>query len=95
MNNYIGSSFDDFLEGEGALEASTEVAVKRVIAWKIEEARKKANLSKKRLAKKMDVSDTALLRLLDPNNTSITLKTMTKAAQALGMRVEINFVEAN
>ena len=93
MNKHIGSSVDDFLEDEGMLEESAEIAVKRVLAWKIEQARKEKNFSKKKLAKVMKVSDTQLLRLLDPENTSVTLHTMTRAASALGMRVEIDLVE--
>lgn len=93
MNKHMGSSFDDFLEEEGILEESAEIAAKRVLAWKIEQARKQKKLSKKKLAQAMKVSDAQLLRLLDPNNTSVTLHTMTRAASALGMRVEIDLVE--
>jgi len=35
-NKHIGSDFDDFLAEQGELEAATTIAVKRVIAWKIE-----------------------------------------------------------
>jgi len=34
---HIGSSFDDFLAEEAILEEATTVAVKRVIAWQIEQ----------------------------------------------------------
>ena len=33
----VGSNFDDFLAEEGMLEEVTVVAVKRVIAWQIEQ----------------------------------------------------------
>ncbi len=95
MNKHIGSSFDDFLEEEGIREKTAEIAAKRVLAWKLDQARKRQNLSKKKLAKRMKVSDTQLLRLLDPDNTGVTLQTMTKAATALGMRVEIDLIEDN
>ena len=36
-NKNIGSDFDDFLTNEGMLEEVTAVAVKRVIAWQIEQ----------------------------------------------------------
>jgi antitoxin HicB len=36
-NKNIGSDFDDFLADEGMLEAVSAVAVKRVIAWQIEQ----------------------------------------------------------
>ena len=37
-NPHRGSSFEDFLQEEGTLEASTTTAVKRVLAWQIAEA---------------------------------------------------------
>ena len=33
----IGSDFDDFLSEQGMLEEATALAVKRVIAWQIEQ----------------------------------------------------------
>jgi antitoxin HicB len=36
-NQNIGSNFDDFLKEDGMLEEVTAVAVKRVIAWQIEQ----------------------------------------------------------
>lgn len=33
----IGSSFDDFLQEEATLDEATAVAVKRVIAWQIDQ----------------------------------------------------------
>ena len=95
MNKHIGSSFDDFLEEEGIREKTAEISAKRVLAWKLDQARKRQKLSKKKLAQRMKVSDTQLFRLLDPDNTGVTLQTMTKAATALGMRVEIDLIEDN
>ena len=37
-NKHIGSDFDAFLAEQGELEEATAVAVKRVIAWQIEQA---------------------------------------------------------
>lgn len=36
-NPRIGSSFDDFLEEEGMLDEINTIAIKRVIAWQIEQ----------------------------------------------------------
>jgi len=84
-----GSRFDDFLEEEG-LRAETEAAaIKRVIAYQIEREMKKANLSKSELAEKMRTSRSALDRLLDPGNASITLQTLERAALALGKNLKI------
>ncbi len=88
-NKYLGGNFDDFLEEEGTLAETEAVAVKRVIALQIEEMMKKKHLSKTALAEKMHTSRSALNRLLDPTNASITLQTLEKAALALGKRLRI------
>jgi hypothetical protein len=36
-NQHAGSNFDDFLAEEGRLEEATATAMKRVIAWQIEQ----------------------------------------------------------
>ncbi|GAB7028508.1 XRE family transcriptional regulator [Geotalea toluenoxydans] len=88
-NEHVGSSFDDFLEEEG-LRAETEAAaIKRVIAFQIEQEMKQANLSKTSMAEKMHTSRTALDRLLDPANASVTLQTLERAALALGKSLKI------
>lgn len=40
-NPHIGSSFDDFLEEEGILQECELTAIKRVIAWQVEQAMQK------------------------------------------------------
>jgi len=88
-NKHLGSGFDDFLEEEG-LRAETEAAaIKRVIAYRIEMEMKRANLSKSALAEKMNTSRSALDRLLDPSNVSVTLQTLERAALALGKNLKI------
>lgn len=86
---HLGSSFDAFLEEEG-LKADVEaVALKRVIAWQLARAMEKQHLSKAAMARAMNTSRSQLDRLLDPENDALTLHTLTSAAQALGMQVEI------
>ena len=88
-NTHIGSKFDDFLEKEG-LRADTEaVAIKRVVAYQIEMEMKKAKLTKSAMAEKMKTSRSALDRLLDPANVSVTLQTLERAALALGKTLKI------
>ena len=89
MNKHIGSSFDDFLEEEGLLAEVDAVAVKRVIAFQLKEKMKEQKLSKTQLAKRMGTSRSSLERLLDPDNTSVTLLTLERAAKALGKRIRI------
>jgi antitoxin HicB len=85
---YIGSNLDDFLQEESLLENATAVAVKRVIAWEIENEMAKQQLTKTSMAKKMHTSRAALNRLLDESDTSLTLVTLASAASALGKQIQ-------
>jgi DNA-binding phage protein len=84
----IGSKFDDFLAEEGILEECRASAIKFKIAHELEKAMGRQKISKAEMAKRLKTSRTGIDRLLDPENTSITLNTMAKVAQVLGMRIE-------
>jgi len=84
---HIGSDFDDFLKEEGMLEHCEAVAAKRVLAYQINELMKAENISKSLLAKRMHTSRAAIDRILDPQNVSVTLQTLEKAAVALGKKL--------
>ena len=98
MNNFndqhVGSSFDDFLQEEGLLEEATAVAIKRVLAWQIAEAMKAQKLTKTAMAAKMHTSRASLNRLLDEDDTSLTLTTLASAANALGQKIHVGRVPA-
>ncbi len=89
-NKHIGSDFDDFLEEEGLLAEVEGTAVKRVIAFQIEQMMREKQLSKTALARLMRTSRSAVNRLLDPDNPSVTLTTLEGAALALGKRLTIS-----
>lgn len=95
MNNnpYIGSSLDDLLEEEGTLDEINLIAIKRVIAWQIKQAMEERKLTKKAMAKEMKTSRSSLDRLLDPNNASVTLDTIDRAARVIGKRVRFELVD--
>jgi len=84
-----GSSFEDFLEEEGILDEVDEAAVKRVLAWQIEQEMAAKRIGKSELARRMETSRTQVDRLLDPKNTGVSLHTMHKAASVLGKRLQI------
>jgi antitoxin HicB len=86
---HIGSNFDDFLKEENLYEQAQAVAIKRVIAYQIAEEMKKKKLSKTEMANRMKTSRAALERLLDPDNASITLVTLERAASALGKKLTV------
>ena len=93
-NRHIGTDFDTFLAAHGELEGATAVAVKRVIAWQIEQAMQATGVNKSALAKRMQTSRTVVDRMLDATDTGLTLETMTRAATALGFRVKFDLVAA-
>ena len=85
----IGSDFDTFLDEEGILQETERVAVKRVLAMRILELMAERKLSKAEMARQMSTSRTALNRLLDPKNESVTLQTMDRAAHVLGKHLHL------
>ncbi len=92
MNKHIGSNFDDFLEEEGLLADVEAAAIKRVIAYQVEELMEAQQLTKTEMAARMQTSRASLNRLLDPTNRSVTLQTLERAAAALGKRLRVELV---
>jgi DNA-binding Xre family transcriptional regulator len=88
----VGSSFDDFLKKEGVYEEVTARAIKRVLARQLDTVMQDRGLTKTALAKRMKTSRTQLDRLLDPDNESVTLGTLTRAAQAVGRQLRMELV---
>jgi DNA-binding Xre family transcriptional regulator len=86
-NRSIGSDFDDFLQENALLEGATAVAIKRIIAWKIAQAMKDQNVTKKALAERMKTSRSQVDRLLDEKDPALTLETLSRAASALGRKI--------
>jgi hypothetical protein len=85
-------TFDEFLAEQGLLEEAEEVAIKRVLAWQIGEAMKAQGITKTAMAARMRTDRRQLDRLLDPNNGSVTLSTLRRAASALGRGLRIELV---
>lgn len=69
------------------------VAIKRVLAWQLEQAMQKQQKTKRAMAKQLRTSRSQLDRLLDPQNVSVTLETITRAARAVGKRVVLRVVD--
>jgi DNA-binding Xre family transcriptional regulator len=88
-NRHLGSDFDDFLKEEGTLAEVEAAAVKRVIAFEIEEMMKEKGFSKTAMARRMATSRSALERLLNPGNVSVTLHTLERTALASDKRLKI------
>ena len=92
MNNtkkYIGSNFDHYLEEENLLAETEALALKKVLVWELYQAMEEKKLTKTAVAKLMHTSRAAFNRLLNPDNTSLNLMSMEKAAIALGKKIHI------
>lgn len=84
---HSGSSFDDFLEEEGLREEVETTAIKRVLAWQFEQEMTRQQKSKQSMARELKTSRSQLDRLLDPQNTAVSLDTLARAAHVLGKRL--------
>ncbi len=93
-NPHAGSTLESLLREDGTYEDIKSDAIKSVLAYKLQEAMKAQNLSKARMAKRMQTSRSQLDRLLDPQNEGVTLDTLKRAAAAVGMRIELELRQA-
>ena len=92
--NHSGSTFDSFLEEEGIREEVEAVAIKRVLAWQLQQAMQEQQKTKQSVARQLRTSRSQLDRLLDPRNVSVTLDTIARVAKALGKRLIIRVADA-
>lgn len=89
---HLGSNFDDFLKEESIYDQVTATAIKRVIAFQIEQEMARQLLTKTQMASQMKTSRAALERLLDPDNSSVTLSTLSRAAAVLGKKLRVELL---
>lgn len=92
VNIHVGSDFDDYLKEEGLTQEVERVAIKRVVAYQVRQYMLNQGLTKTEMARRMHTSRASLDRLLDPENSSVTLQTLERAARALGRRLHIALV---
>jgi antitoxin HicB len=85
-------TFDEFLAGQGILEACEDHAIKEVIAEQLEAAMQEQGLTKSEMAARMKTSRRQLDRLFDPSIPSVTLDTLRRAASAVGRTLRIELV---
>ena len=91
MNQYTGSNFNDFLDEEGILEDVSAKAHKRLLALQLADIMHDKKITKTTLAKKMATSRSQLDRVLDPENTSITIEVLERVAHAVGKKLHVSF----
>jgi DNA-binding Xre family transcriptional regulator len=91
--DHSGSTLDSLLEEDGVLVEVEAVAVKRVIAWQLQEIMKAGGITKTAMAARLGTSRSQLDRLLDPQNATVQLDTITRAARVVGKKLRIEMVD--
>ena len=86
------SDFDDFLKEEGIYQETNDIAIKRVIAYQLEQEMKAQKITKTKMAQLMQTSRAVVNRLLNPDNSSLTLNTLEAATNALGKKLNISII---
>lgn len=84
---HIGSTLDSLFEELGESEEVSLLTQKKLLAAKIERAMTKKRMTKAGLAEAMNTSRTVVHRLLDPTDTGVTLATLWKASNVLGVKL--------
>lgn len=86
---HIGSNFDDFLKQEGLLAECEAGALKRVVAWQLEQEMKRRKITRAKLASRMKTSRAALDNLFAQDQSSVTLQLLEETALALGRKLKV------
>ena len=89
----LGSELDDLLKQDGVLNQAQAEAAKRGIAWQVQQLMETQHISKAQLARDLETSRGAVDRILDSENTSMTLKSLGAIADLFGKRLEINLID--
>ena len=92
--DHSGSTLDSLLEEDGILAEVEAVAVKRVIAWQLQEIMRAGGITKTAMAARLGTSRSQLDRLLDPQNATVQLDTIARAARVVGKKLRIEMVDA-
>ena len=86
------SDFNEFLEDDNILTEVESIATKRIIAYQLEQEMNNQSITKTKMAEMMNTSRSVVNRLLNPNNSSLTLNTLELATHVLGKRLNISIV---
>lgn len=93
MQPSVGGTLEDFLDDLGERQEVYGEAIKRVLTWQIDAARKEQSISKSDMATRMGTSRTQVNRVLDPRNVAVSLDTLDRAARSVGKKLRIELVD--
>lgn len=86
---HVGSDFDDFLKQDGLLAECEAGALKRVVAWQLEQEMKRRKISRAKLATRMNTTRSSVDGLFPRDESSVTLQLLEQAALALGRKLKL------
>jgi antitoxin HicB len=92
INPHLGSNFESWLDEHCIRDEVTASAIKAVIAHQLADSMKINGISKTVMAEQMHTSRAQLNRLLDPDNNSVTLDTLQRAAKIVGRELRLELV---
>ena len=92
LTKNMPSDFDALLQEDGIYHEVNDTAIKRVIAYQIEQEMQAQNITKTKMAQLMNTSRAVVNRLLNPDHSSLTLNTLESATSALGKKLSITIV---
>jgi antitoxin HicB len=88
---HIGSSLESLFDELGEGSEFRLLTLKKVVADELRERMERAGVSQAKLAAAMKTSRTITHRLLDPTDTGVTLDTLVRASDALGLELDMTF----
>lgn len=94
--DHVGSDFDSVFIEAGEMDSLADITIaasKRVFVLQLLKEMKRQKLTKTELAKRMGTTRRVLDRMLNPDEPSVTMKTMARAAAAVGKSLRIGMVD--
>ena len=95
--NSIGSNLDDWLESEGDDFKKDVYAgyIKRKLVYEIRKAMEKEKVGINYLQEMLNTSPSQMQRILNPDYTGITLKSIARVFDTLGYQIDFNIRQKN
>jgi antitoxin HicB len=90
-NKHIGSSLESLFDELGEGSEFRLLTLKKVVADELRGRMNRVGLTHAKLAAAMRTSRTITHRLLDPTDTGVTLDTLVRASEALGLDIDVSF----
>jgi DNA-binding Xre family transcriptional regulator len=85
---HLGSTLDSLLKETGDFEAVYIATSKRLLVLKIQRALKRKRMSRTKFIVAMNIEETTMTRLLDPQQVGrVSLDTLLKASTTLGINL--------